>query len=219
MSTNRGFLDLTPAECLSVYQSVMDNGAEFFKTAELLAENNYFGKAITHLILGTEEAIKGLCLLLEGHDFDLRKIKEVQGIFKYHLPGHNIIRDTFSIWMVVRYIYDIKNNHSWRNILANLLKAVITILPAVGNYEWWQTADQLKQRGLYTDYKNGILQPANLIREEYEEAMRRTTPVYKEVLQFADDIARMSPRQLKELRQNFKDADFPTLIAETIKRK
>lgn len=219
MSTNRGFLDLTPAECLSVYQSVMDNGAEFFKTAELLAENNYFGKAITHLILGTEEAIKGLCLLLESHDFDLRKIKEVQGIFKYHLPRHNIIRDTFSIWMVVRYIYDIKNNHSRRNILANLLKAVITILPAVGNYEWWQTADQLKQRGLYTDYKNGILQPANLTREEYEEAMRRTTPVYKEVLQFADDIARMSPRQLKELRQNFKDADFPTLIAETIKRK
>lgn len=192
MNSNRGFLDLLPVECLEIYPAVMKNGDEFFRTADLLAEKNYFGKAITHLILGAEECIKGLCLLLEGHDFELRKIKEVHGIFKHHLPRHSIIRDTYSVWMVVRHIYAIKNTPSRRNILQNLLQAVITIFPAMGNYEWWQKADQLKQRGLYTDFKGSVQQPSDLSSEEYEEALRRTKPVFKEVIKFAQKISRMS---------------------------
>ncbi|OQP56449.1 AbiV family abortive infection protein [Niastella populi] len=219
MNVNRSFLDLTPNECLDVYPEVLKNADEFYTTAQLMAGSGFYGKAIAHLILGAEEYIKGLFLFLEGHDFQLRKMTELHGIFKHHAPRHSILRDTYSVWMVIKHLYEIRINSSRSGIIQHLFKAAFTIFPAMSNVDWWKKADKLKQRGFYTDFKNEVMNPTQLTAEDFEEALRRTMSISENIKQFIDEVKKITPAQLKAFRLNFKEADFPSLVAETIKRK
>lgn len=219
MNVHRGFLDLTANECLDVYPTVLKNAEEFYTTAQILAEAGYYGKAIAHLILGSEEYIKGLFLFLEGYDFQLRKITQLHGIFKFHATRHSILRDTYSVWIVMKRLYSIRRSNSRAGIILRFFKAVLTIFPAMDNADWWKEADILKQRGFYTDFKNEVMAPSQLTVENFEESLHQTKSIPEDVKELISEVQKMTPSQLKAFKQNFKEADLPLLIAETIKRK
>lgn len=215
----RTFLHLSPEECLQVYPEIIKNAEEFYITAKLLAEANYYGKAVTHLILGAEEYIKSFCLFLEGNHFELRKLKGIKGIFYGHTARHNIIRDSFSVWMVAKHFFSININETKNHFLQKTLHAMLSIIPAMSNHDWWAQADMLKQKGLYVDYQNQLILPSDLTKKDYEMALRFTQPIPKEVEQFIQNISRMSKQELKSFRDLFREADFESLIVESLHRK
>jgi AbiV family abortive infection protein len=219
MEKKRSFLEISPNECLDVYPEVQANAAQLFEGGKLLEVAGYYGQAISHLILGTEEYIKSLCLFLEGKGFQLRKIKDIKRIFNNHAARHSIIRDSYSVWMVFKHLYSLNRKSTGRQIFQKSLHAALTIFSAIRNYEWWAQADKLKNKGLYVDYTDGLLLPSSLTKKDYDLAFRFTSPIPKEIEEFIHHISRMSPSRLTDFRQLLKDVDFESLISESITRK
>lgn len=64
----KSFLEISKQECLNNYQKLIDNSVRHFKVAEIIFNNEEYGIAISHLILGTEELVKAFILYLEEKD-------------------------------------------------------------------------------------------------------------------------------------------------------
>ena len=76
MTDKRSFLQLSPAEC----------GI----TGHIAAIEEY-GSAISHLVLGAEELLKGVVLLMDYKGFHLRKVKGISRIFFQHRARHAVL--------------------------------------------------------------------------------------------------------------------------------
>lgn len=120
-----------------MYPDVQTNAETLYSSAKILAEHGNHGNAIGLLILGSEEYIKCFLLFLEGNGFDLLKFKEIQGIFSKHRSRHAILRDLYSIWMVLKHILDINSRSTAKDIAFHVISSVISLIPANNNYNWW----------------------------------------------------------------------------------
>jgi len=90
MNTFKNFsgADYIEGACLT-----LENAKKHIKTSELLKNEEIFGIAISHLILGAEEYIKAFVLLcLSGVD-DFLSEKEKQELFKNHKFKHKNIEE------------------------------------------------------------------------------------------------------------------------------
>jgi len=66
MKKERNLLKLlTNEECYDAYKKAFSTAEVHRKSAESIAKNGYYGTAVSHLILGTEELTKGLLLLYQ----------------------------------------------------------------------------------------------------------------------------------------------------------
>jgi AbiV family abortive infection protein len=219
MSSNHNFFDIDAEECSNIYSHVMKNAEELFSCAKLLEEQGYYGKAISLLILGTEEYIKSFFLFLEGKGFELRKIDGIRPIFSRHTSRHNILRDTYSVWMVIKNLYAIKRPFSGKKIVQHSLTALLNILPTMNNNEWWAQADNLKNRGLYADYRDVLLMPSDLAIDDYQKARRFIDPIPKEIGEFILSINKMNEQELRNFRQLFHESQLGNLMVESFSRK
>lgn len=84
----KGFIDLSQEECLNCYSRILENANEHFEIAELLANNGYYGSAISHLVLCSEELLKAIIIFFDGHGTEIRKIKGMETFFIHHVPRH-----------------------------------------------------------------------------------------------------------------------------------
>lgn len=212
----RSFLNLSPKECREVYPAIFNNAEELYSTAELLAQSGFYGKAISHLILGTEEYIKGFLLFLESKQFELRKFKSVASVFKHHKPRHYLVRDIYSVWIVSKALFAIPQKSNRVEAILQLVQTAITIIPAVDHFHWWNEADLLKQRGLYVDFNDTLITPSQLTAVHYQEALQWTLSIRGETNHLTNMLNNLSPRSLKLFRQTFQEADFGLLISESV---
>ena len=79
------------------YDKIYYNGEKHIKCAEILAANNMYGFAISHLILGIEELIKYQVVMtstVNKYEFE-KEIDSPKGktIFKDHLTKHRLIKE------------------------------------------------------------------------------------------------------------------------------
>lgn len=219
MSSSQTFFDIDADECRIIYPSVMKNAEELFICSKLLEDQAYFGKAISLLILGAEEYIKSLLPFLEGKGFELRAIEGIRAIFYRHTARHNILRDTYSVWMVIKNLYAIKKPLTGKQIQQQSLKAVLNIFPAINNNEWWSKADHLKNRGFYADYRSELLKPSDLSFDDLKRARGFIDPIPKEIGEFILSLNRMNEQELKDFRQLFHESQLGSLMVESISRK
>lgn len=221
MKANTGkktFLNLTPDECLEVFPGIRKNANEFYLAAGQLAEMKLYGKAISLLILGAEEYVKCLCIFLDGHGCNTRNIPQVKNIFSNHSSRHRVSRDFLSVWTVAKHLVSFRINNSSRKNLSIFAKAVFDALTARVQYDWWNDANFLKQKGMYADYINGLWLPASLTSADYDQAKRYTEEIPEIMRSLINHVSSLNKKELDEFRENFKIAEFDHLIEEALQR-
>lgn len=213
------FLNISPAECLKIYPAIAANAEELFQSAELLAQRKRYGKAISLSILSVEESVKAFILHLEGKGFRIRSQPGIKTIFRNHWPRHSVLRDTYSVWMVLKRFFDMKPPYTGRKLIQQALLTMISILPAHSNNQWWENADDLKNRGLYADYETTLLLPTDFTESDYQTARRFIDPVRKDIATFSKKLDLMREQQLNDFIQLFSESNLTELIVESFTRK
>lgn len=82
----KSFIDLSQAECQQAYSFIIENSNQHFEIAELLSSNKYYGSAISHLILSSEELLKAMIIYFDANGTEIRKIKGIETFFIHHSP-------------------------------------------------------------------------------------------------------------------------------------
>jgi AbiV family abortive infection protein len=206
----QSFLDLSPTECGKYYPVCIENGKNHFHVATLIAAMRQYGMAISHMVLGSEELLKGMVLLMDYKGFDIRKIQGINRIFWNHRARHAVLKEAFSVWLVVSSI--LQKGPSFRNFL-------ISALGGISNYYWWRQADDMKNRGLYVDFQDILLDPASIRKEEYQNTLRHVMVFEREVDAFIISLNSINEFELKELLELFRQSELDELLHETITRK
>jgi hypothetical protein len=95
----RNFFDMPKDKCLNSFPELIENSDRHFKVAGLLSSENEYGIAISHLILGTEELVKGLIIFLDGEGLQIRKVKGIK-IFFYRDPVRHFFAEFFTFFSI-----------------------------------------------------------------------------------------------------------------------
>ena len=129
----RKFQNLSPHECLAAYTTVMKNANRHFKVSQTLQSVNEFPNAIAHLILSTEELIKAMVLFLDRYGFNLRKEKMISRIFHDHDARHFILRDIFSVYLIIKPLVTLKKRKLSQSKFDHFIQGFITVSLGVLN--------------------------------------------------------------------------------------
>lgn len=210
------FANLDTKECLLVYKSVLDNGQSHLDVAEILASNNKFPVAISHLILGSEELIKGLLLFLEGKAFDLRKHKEINLLFNNHKARHTTIWSSLFMWTLIKHLSNLFNPGI---SLRKIFKLFDGLFIADDSKKWWKNAEELKQRGFYVDYNNKIILPTELSDKDYKETNGYVQMLKKEIFLAIKKVEEFSTEDLNNLKEKINEVKYDKMIAEAIQKE
>ncbi len=210
----------------------MANADRHFRIAQLLASTNEYGNAVAHIILGSEERVKAIFLFLEGKGMQLRSIKGVKNIFSTHDARHSLIKEFFSVWLVIRpVIHRLEGNQTSEiklrpefkssKFLDGLLTAVqigYGLYNGYMNYQWWDKADALKQQGFYVDYAGKPVAPDFITKADYDHAYQQATSLQSELQEFIQKLEDCSIEEMKEFQTLFTQANFKEQIEESLKR-
>lgn len=160
-----------------------ENALKHFEVGNILAKAENFGFAISHLILGSEEIIKALILVRLNAEGDFINNKQKEELFRNHSFKHINIRDFFvSLTNAEQHDYyenwyDLINPSLVKNkfrktgfFSSRTLKLGTISEEEVDNIETLiNDANNLKNRGLYVDYRNNWKLPSDLKREDYNK--------------------------------------------------
>ena len=198
----RNFLNLSSKECLDIYQELIDNSNRHFLIALKIAENKEFGIAISHLILGTEELVKGIIIFLDGNGLEIRKVQGIKNFFKNHIIRHyfsgsfsliaSILIPFTNFMETLKEKINFPDNYPVKSDfeLAILNNDKMKIKELSNNYvheniekykdrfssylDFWSNAETKKQRGFYVDYENQLYLPKQISETEYSIALQIT---------------------------------------------
>ncbi|MBS1666324.1 MAG: AbiV family abortive infection protein [Bacteroidetes bacterium] len=207
---------------LKVYPVVKANAERHFKVAKVLSEVSEYPSAVAHLILGTEELIKALALLLEGKEFNFSTMTDYKKVFYNHSARHSILKEFFSVWIFCKTIIDLKKKKKGEHSILYALRFGASILggglEGITNYEWWSGADKLKQNGFYVDYANGVISPDVIGEAAYNKAYKIVMAFRTDARLFISAVSKATEKELAELKASFETADIKKLIEEGIAR-
>ncbi|RKR80077.1 AbiV family abortive infection protein [Mucilaginibacter gracilis] len=218
------FRSLSKQQCLDVYPSIRLNAAKHFHAAKLLAANLDFGNGIAHLILGTEEQVKAAVLMLQAYDFPVRDIKNYDKLFYLHAARHNVLKEFHSIFVfadsVMKYRAVRQRTKGGDNFAKMFMDGLLAVKDGLENYQWWDSADKLKQNCFYLDYTDeGMIDPARIGVLQWETTFKFITKVTHDLQELTETIVGASGKELAEFRQQFIDGEIGDLMAESIVRK
>lgn len=221
-SHTQDFLTISLNECRKVYPVVKENAERHFRCAEILAAEKQFSNAIAHLILGSEELLKALALLLESEGFELRKAEGYKKLFSNHRVRHSILKEFYSVILFVKKITDLIEDKKKRHWFMQLLHIGITSLEgiseAIENHEWWNNADFLKQSCFYVDYANEVLSPDKFNEEDFNKASKWVGAVRTDVRIIIIGFKKFSEAEKRDLKNQFHQIELPKLVEGSIKR-
>jgi AbiV family abortive infection protein len=146
------FEQLTPADCLLVYETVIHNSIDQLEIADILAQNRKYGSAITHSVLASEEMTKALILYVNGIGIRLSNVKGFKNFFYKHTPRHK-----FANYILFFNLFLKPLNEIFQNIKANSNideKEINKLLDkhskdfegTFDDIDWWMSADTLKNK-------------------------------------------------------------------------
>jgi len=179
---NQIFNSLTESEINIGFEIILMNANIHFDSAKILAKQKYFGLAISHLILASEEAIKAI-FFLRKKLFPDQEV-DISGIFSSHKMKHETaieIADlvkNFQVDLRKTMIEDLKNRPDVDMKVKLLIEKENELvnnkfneLTAEKILNWWNQADNLKQKGFYVDYINNCwTSPVDIDLNEYENS-------------------------------------------------
>jgi len=224
------FMNISTETCRQVYPEILANAARHRRCAEILSTQQEYSNAIAHLILGTEELLKGLVVLLESHGMRLRETEGFKKIFSDHKSRHYVLRDLIPIWLVIKKIFEEFEDPTaktrlkpgapgWLKILVGALNVAQEGMQGYMQYKFWKDADDLKQKAFYVDFEDEISTPASATAEFYNTVNLHVEKVTKEVMKFIEEMENATPEESKEFMQRAMDDDFRELLSKTISGK
>ena len=91
MNKERNLLKLLKDDqCLIAFKEAIINASDHLESSKAIAEIGKYGIAISHLVLGTEEIIKGFLLRLQSIGINLRNIPSIHLYFTDHIIRHKL---------------------------------------------------------------------------------------------------------------------------------
>ncbi|WP_426667721.1 AbiV family abortive infection protein [Mucilaginibacter sp. McL0603] len=175
-----------------------ENGVKHIATSKTLAETKSYGFAVSHLVLGAEELIKGLILIFLNTDRHFIDHKKKEKLFANHYFKHSNIKDflmaltkgSFDDYDLHFFDYYFDGNHEnnfqqkayYMNKVLKLgeidekdVGILITLL---------NDANQLKNRGFYVDYGDDWEIPDDIAHETFAKYLDITN----KLMMFAEPI-------------------------------
>jgi AbiV family abortive infection protein len=155
-----------------------ENGRRHLKYSKIAGKEKDFGFAVSHVVLGVEELIKGLILICSHGDRYFLSTEEKQKIFTHHNFKHFNIKQFFtalSAQEVEEYhehpFSSINNKfQSTAHFLSKGLRLDTLDEDEVDNLiELMNSANQLKNRGFYVDYGADWVIPEGIGVELYSK--------------------------------------------------
>ncbi|MFT3979635.1 MAG: AbiV family abortive infection protein [Ferruginibacter sp.] len=217
----RKFTNLSDEECLKVYPTIWNNFNRHYKIAKLLGEHQEYPNAIAHLILGTEELVKALALLLQGKGFRVSNMKKYKLLFSNHGARHVVIKDIYSFAIFfsnISRMVDRKNDKSIKNMAFVTYKIFTSIAQGIKNDEWWKEADKRKQKCFYVDFENELLSPDRFTVDDFQEALTIINVFKKDAGRLRRYIFQCSEDELKGYISRVNQSKLFDTLNERIKK-
>tara|TARA_R110002049_G_scaffold166707_1_gene332815 strand:+ start:7687 stop:8406 length:720 start_codon:yes stop_codon:yes gene_type:complete len=190
----RNFLNLTPKESSSLHSAIYKNALNLKNDAYLIRDSNKsYGSSTSLLILSSEEVIKAILVLLHSEGYKVYLLKDAKKFFSDHEFRHEIsklieigigILNSMDKWEEVKYqkLFNTKSN--WFNEVANgiinIAKVAEPILDSISHIEQLQLFNDLKNNGLYVDFRNELFEPRTTVGEkEYAKVLKTTNRIFR----------------------------------------
>ncbi|HRE74328.1 MAG TPA: AbiV family abortive infection protein [Flavobacteriales bacterium] len=189
----------------SGFSIALENSKTHFKGAEMLAREKLFGLANSHLILAAEEGIKAYMLFAKHFDKDLL-VEDFDQYFQKHKFKHENIKGIQFFLSLMKNMLEITFGRVKSAILKGEDRPSIEelrghqkdgIQDLIGwlkgdpkiefNEEWWNQADNMKNKGFYVGFNKGNAQwesPDKVDEKQYKKS-------YKIVNEFLDLVYNM----------------------------
>ena len=175
-------INISNSECAKIYPIISKNGADLLKVSNLSAGIGRHGIALSLLILGAEEYVKAIVILLKTNDVRVFDVPEIRQVFRDHKKKHEVATfiELANIIEPLIKLSDWNENRKrrkqlpfWERLMQNLKDLSEALQPfqqISESYNWWEYADEYKKRGFYVDYKNNLQTPNDFIIKDYEQA-------------------------------------------------
>jgi len=186
------FLNLSVKQAKGIDEPIFENAQELFQNANLLAEHaNSYSKATSLLILSLEETIKAIIIKLHSEGLKVYNIDGVQKFVKDHKIRHQIAQlietgsgllEVYDGWIEAKNKPH-KFKKQWLNDITNGLQAALKFNNTYQRVEKLKKFNDLKNQGLYTEYRNELILPKDGVLEkdfnEVKEIVERTFNFYR----------------------------------------
>lgn len=174
------FLLLSKEELFKGVSYSNNSAANHLKAAQLLATNNIFGIANSHLILAAEEGVKAAFFHIRIITFSKKtgikmfSEERIKNIFSNHKAKHAFVKANYSFFSeilktIINKVYTFVEKSQIKNKQEelNTIKTVLNFVSKDNNADWWDHADNMKNSGFYVNYKNKWLLPSDISKKEY----------------------------------------------------
>jgi AbiV family abortive infection protein len=188
----RKFLNLSFKESKGLDKSIYKNAQKLKQDAILIAENREsYGTATSLLILSTEECVKSILVLLHSEEYNIYKVKDAKKFFSDHVIRHQIamlIEASFSFYESWNQYKERKPTtlfkNSWigsaLNMAIDISNVAKPVLNAKVNVEYLQEFNDIKNKGFYVDYRDGLIIPIKEVTiEDYNKSLKIANRVLK----------------------------------------
>lgn len=175
------FVNLKPNESIGLDVAIYKNALQLKKDAVLIAKTRQsYSSATSLLILSSEEVIKSILVLLHANKFEVYKLKDSHKFFFDHKIRHQIaqlIEMGIGVFQSVfkygeqepsKFLntkYDLLNTIV--NGIVNIANAAKPLLDSTNRVRSLKGFNELKNKGFYVDYKDGLVLP----QKEMDEAL------------------------------------------------
>lgn len=215
-------------ECLRGVSAVMANADRHLRCARRLADLQEFGPASALLVLAGEEAMKALMLQTYGIGFAEME-RAMRPMLFQHEPRHagalvltmftGVLGRRLSLMLEVleKFPEQERSGPEFVQAIQEAKERFMTEVkemldPSHGSafsrkLLWWTTANDLKIRGLYVDFRDGSWSsPGSLSQEEFEETLRIIEPFVQEMRAAISSWESVPAKEQVEMTERIKQA-------------
>jgi AbiV family abortive infection protein len=190
MNGTSTFLNLSPKDSKGFDKPLYKNALSLKRDAILIAEKRKsYSSASSLLILSTEECVKSILVLLHSENYKIYRIKEAKNIFSDHVFRHHIAMlievalTIFENWYKKEQSKKNKLFNSKIKLFENLKNIIVLfdkILKTKANVDYLQEFNNIKNKGFYVDYRDGLIDPnIEVTIIEYNKILKITNRVFK----------------------------------------
>lgn len=200
---SKTFINLNRVECKIASKEAFKNADKHIEIAEKLETSKDYGIAISHLIMGNEEIIKGFILHLDSVGFTFRQVKGLESIFRNHqlryltsyiLFALSTFLEESNLWLAERKVHktfwDIfsefvkmitSEDQETRNIIMSKIITKLEFL--LEEIKKFSDFDNQRQQGNYVDFNDELHTPLNKTEKDYMHVKERVIKVKDAVSQ------------------------------------
>ncbi len=159
------FNNISRNECLEVFPKIYLSANRKWKSAVTIAKKEDYASSTFLMISSIEEYLKALILALDGNGFRFRNIKGLDGMFKNHSLRYPVIYLFHLMASSFEFSESIKKE---KGLIRKALFSIKKYTEASSNLKWYASLDQLREKSLYSNFDNEVLQlPDSIGEEEY----------------------------------------------------